>query len=57
MSEWKHMSKFKGRTFVGKYGKLNGDRVFQLIPNDGLGGVKSFESFQEAKKKGYLKVK
>lgn len=57
MSEWKHMSKFKGRTFVGRYGKLNGDRVFQLIPIDGLGGVKSFESFQEAKKKGYLKVK
>lgn len=57
MSEWKHEKKFKGKVFVGRYGKLNGDRVFQLIPIDGLGGVKSFESFQQAKKQGYLKIK
>lgn len=56
MREWKHENKFKGKVYIGRYGLLNGDRVFQLIPIDGLGGIKSFESWQQAKKQGYRKV-
>ena len=56
MREWQHETKFKGKVYIGRYGMLNGDRVFQLIPIDGLGGIKSFESWQQAKKQGYKKV-
>lgn len=48
---------FKGKLFNGKYGYLKGDRVFQLVPIEGTGKIKSFESPQEAKSKGFLKIK
>lgn len=57
VSIWKHNKSFKGKLFNGKYGYLKGDRVFQLVPIEGTGKIKSFESPQEAKSKGYLKIK
>lgn len=52
-SWWKHPKKKELRQ--GTYNRVakNGDRVFQLV---GKSNVLSFESFQEAKAKGWSKT-
>ncbi len=53
---WKHNKKFKGKVFVSSYDRTGKDRVFTLsMP--GTKVARSFESWQQAVKDGWSKVK
>jgi len=54
---WKHKTKFKGKLFQGSYQMTPKDRVFQLTMIGGTRKPISLESWQEAIKDGWIKVK
>lgn len=56
---WKHSKKFKGKVFFSRYGResSNNDRVFVLVNTNTNNIVKSFESWQQAVKDGWIKIK
>ena len=56
---WKHSKKFKGKVFFSRYAResSNNDRVFVLISTNTNNIVTSFESWQQAVKDGWIKIK
>jgi hypothetical protein len=54
---WKHKNKHKGHLWRGRYKRQSyGDRIFELV-NQKTGRIISFESFQMARKLGWVKIK
>jgi hypothetical protein len=49
-AKWKHQTKYKGKTFVGWYEKVRGQRIFVLVS----GGIqKEYSTVADAKKDGF----
>lgn len=59
-SQWQHETKYKTRTYVGKYSRTQyGERIFELHFEQRNGKVHriSFESHEKAKAAGWKKVR